>query len=363
MISNYKSVLVHAPLSGAQTGQSIISEKILKILRCSILRVKSLNNNYQNKSILSKTFLTIFEIYSYFIKIVFVDCYYISFKRGSISIYCSWLFISSARLLRKKIIIHLHGNELLTDDYSFLNRKVVSSIYSSAKLIICLNHWQKQNIQSRYFVKNIYVLPNYSENRLSRSEIIMKKNKIMDREKYRITYFSNIMIEKGVSRFLDFVIKYHDLAEFHLAGNIVARSNKERVMLLKKIEIAKLSGLIYHGFISGLQKNSLLENSDFLFFLSTYPTEAQPISIIEGSSFGVIPICLKRNYTSTIVSSNSAILIDEPVSLDDLGNILFEEIDRNTVANMMQASWNISEKFTLHHFEDNVMRLVNIALR
>lgn len=118
--------------------------------------------------------------------------------------------------------------------------------------------------------------------------------------RHRVLYFSNLIPEKGAVTFAQMASALigagHD-AEFLLHG---AAGDQDTVDSVRQLCDEVGSGLSYRGPL-GQEKWDVLRHTDMLVFPSTYPYEAQPLTIIEAMSAGVAVVAYDVGGISDLV--------------------------------------------------------------
>ncbi|MDC1028575.1 glycosyltransferase [Schleiferiaceae bacterium] len=134
--------------------------------------------------------------------------------------------------------------------------------------------------------KNI-VIPNYVETR----ELLHKK------EGKNFLWLGNLIESKGVLRAItSFKQISHDDAKLIIAGPEASIKKEIILDLIQDDERIQYIGPVY-----GKEKDELLLNTNYIFMNSRYKNEALPLVLLEGLSFGCIPIieeigCLTKSF-------------------------------------------------------------------
>jgi glycosyltransferase involved in cell wall biosynthesis len=109
-----------------------------------------------------------------------------------------------------------------------------------------------------------------------------------DIRKINILYLSNLIPGKGYGILLDAYLSLpkntREKAVLNFAGEF--KNRKLKTDFLKRI--ANENNIIYHGLVQGNEKRKLLWGSHILCLPTSYPVEAQPISILEAYAAGSI---------------------------------------------------------------------------
>ena len=197
-------------------------------------------------------------------------------------------YLLFAKLLKKEIIIHIHGNFLrkkfasLKGFKSFLIKKTIQLCDKG----IVLSSSLRGNLTPFLSDNQIFELENFVEDFLFDGKITKHFDKL------RIIYFSNLMTEKGIFDFLSSLktlVEMNVEFEARIAGSIDISIEQK----LKSILNDFVDRVNYLGIVHGLDKKSLLEWGN-VFILPTRLDEGQPISILEAMALGAIVITTKQ---------------------------------------------------------------------
>lgn len=340
------------------TGQSSVTIKVHEILSTSFERVRIVNNNFEGMHAAIKILSSLLAFGKSLIYLKSTDIFYISIKRGNLSLIFDYLIISLIKLLKKKIIIHLHGNEFFDPiTYSSLiSKSLIKKNFYNSDHIICLNSYQKSHLTRMGFGSKTRIVPNYfditNERHNQNAHMFNQKN-------IQIIFLSNFLEDKGFLKFIHLPELFGHI-EFHLCGRVLNKNGKESAAL-EEILKKKLPNLVYHGFVGPEDKEKLLSRSEFIFFPSTYPTEAQPLSVIEAMSFGCVPIVANRPYISDMVNSKNGIILSDNPTLTEITNII-DKLLNFDIKSKQKACIEVSKNFTLQSFSKNLKDLINNAI-
>lgn len=201
------------------------------------------------------------------------------------------------------IVNHLHGADFenLYDKSSFLLKKLIDFVYIRVDVSIVLTEGMKEQY-SRYKHMKLQVVSNYYDD----NDIgVIREFKV--NEPLEILFLSNLIPSKGYQELINTVNKinsmYDDNCVLHLAGAAFDAKSKK----LLKADLG--SHIKYHGVVSGEKKVELLSRAHILALPTYYPTEAQPLCLIEGMASGCYLITTNHNYIPEFVDrGNGSIL-------------------------------------------------------
>ncbi|MFD1952813.1 glycosyltransferase family 4 protein [Paenibacillus thailandensis] len=222
------------------------------------------------------------------------------------SFYRKAIYTIVSKLLRKKIVFHIHasGFEAFQKSNHF-NSWVVKNTLNKADCIIVLSDQMRKLVRSYCQNQKIVVLPN-PINIPKDSEIEKLKE---PNQKIQLLFMGEIGKRKGIYDLVDAISQLPNEARqrvvLHICGN-------NEIDKLKEYIISKqLTGsCIVHGWIDGVQKNKFLSNAD-VYILPSY-AEGLPISILEAMAYGMPIISTNVGGIPEIVKNNENGFLLEP---------------------------------------------------
>lgn len=188
-----------------------------------------------------------------------------SFRRSA-------MFITLAKVFKRKVIIHVHGGGF--KEYYEKNKEYVHRQLEKCDTIIALTDYWHEFFLSNGF-KNVVVVPNIVD-------CPVLQDKKYDGEKTHIIYLGLITKAKGIYDLINTITEYKEELNgkivLHIGGNGEAETLKNMISDYTLQDI-----VIFEGWVSGDKKVQLLNNAD-IFILPSY-TEGLPISILEAMSY------------------------------------------------------------------------------
>lgn len=283
-----------------------------------------------------------FEIYKIFI----VKSVYLTPGQSFFGVLKYAPFILLAWLLRKPIIMHIHGNYLGTQ-YQLLNgikKKVFKFLVSRSSAGIVLSNSLQDNFNEILTEDKIYIVENFANNELIENTIIQKDN-----SRLKLLWLSNLMKEKGILDFLDSLIllKNRKISfEVKLAGKI--EEGLEQKVHEKLNEIGESAE--YLGVVSGNHKKNQLLFANVFVFPTYYTMEGQPISLIEAMATGNIIVTTDHAGIPDIVGSENGYLLKPrdivalTNQLENIANNLPKNIEKFSEFNQVYVKNNFTEE-------------------
>ena len=275
MNNNFKKILFVGPQYNDQRGGMA---SVLEVYSKTMDGFKFIST-YHNKNPFYNIFYFINAVFK-FISLLITDkdikiIHMHSASRGSF--FRKSILILIAKIFRKKTLLHIHGGEF---KIFYTNSKpfqfYIRFILNSTNKLVCLSDEWKTYFDSITKKGNCIVLNNPVILPLHISKPTIEKP-------YKILFLNHINPKKGIFD----VLEFFKINQSSMIGNfklIVAGAGDENI-LQEFITKNNLGSIIeYIGWISGLQKEELIQDSH-LFILTSY-NEGLPMSILEAMSFG-----------------------------------------------------------------------------
>lgn len=260
-------------------------------------------------------------------------------------------------LLRKPYIIHVHGN-YLGKEYSRLNgikRRVFRYLLRKASAGIVLSESLRSNFDGLLMNDKIFVIKNFVQNDLFSIKPFTKQ-----KDKLRLLYLSNVMVEKGIFELLKSLklLKEKNI-DFELV--IAGRIEKEIEEKFKNIIDEFGDNVKYLGTVFGTKKKEILEKSNVFILPTYYSMEGQPISILEGLATGNIIVSTNHGGIPDIISNVNGFLV-EPKSVIELADVLIKINDQLSFFIDIFSKQNIEsakENYTEDSFTVKILSVIN----
>jgi glycosyltransferase involved in cell wall biosynthesis len=295
-----------------------------------------------------------FKQYSSIFKIFRTDVLYLTPGQSFFGVLKYAPFILLARLLRKQIIFHVHGNHLWKEfeQASNFKQNVMRIIISSSTKGIVLSPSLQKNLSPFLLDEKIYPVYNFAEDFLHNSSLVKGFDDL------RIVYLSNLMTEKGIFDLLEAleILKTQGVIfKAHLAGAIASETKS---LVLDKIR--KLGDNVeYLGTVHGEQKKQLLELGNTFVFPTFYHSEGQPIALIEAMVTGNAIITTKHAGIPDLLTEENAFFVDKN-SPNQMAKILatFHSNNQNFKS---KSEFNLkdSKKYTEEAYVNNILEVIN----
>lgn len=213
-----------------------------------------------------------------------------------------------ARLLRKKMIIHLHGGEYLIEEKApGWMRFLLKGVFAGNIPVVVLSPIEKEAAIANYNIKNCTALPNCVD---------VKDAKTVQRvydanAELKLLFMGRIRINKGVEHIYKAltVLKNKKVPfKFYMAG-----AGPDEVEYAEKFSALLGEDFEFKGVVSGATKTALLKSTD-VFLLPSFFPEGLPMALLETMSYGLVPLVTDIGSIKYVVTSgeNGFMLGDDP---------------------------------------------------
>ena len=256
-----------------------------------------------------------------------------SFRRSAI-------FISIAKILKRKVIIHIHGGgfkEYYEKKTTFVKEQLVK-----CDTIIALTKYWKEYFNGLGF-ENVVIVPNIVD-----TPVVQEKKHNDGR--VHILYLGLITKAKGIYDLLD-VINEHKF-EFENKITLHIGGNGETATLQNIIKERSLGQIVkFEGWVSGDKKVKLLNNAD-VFILPSY-TEGLPISILEAMTYNLPVISTPVGGIPEVIENGENGILFTPGDKEALYKAIIKSANDNELRDKMGE---ISYQKVQIHFPENVSK-------
>lgn len=346
-----KKTLVLGPLPPPFGGQAVITEYVIGILGNTY--VINTNTIYRNPFLVNV--ISIVKILKSVLRWSSFSHVYVSLSRGKLSSLKDLLVIMLCVNSPKKVIGHLHGNDLNYLESKGLYGYFLRLLYRRIDTCIYVTDYQR-SLYPLFAAKSI-VIPNVVVN-LWNTEIICSKSTT------RLLYVSLLMYSKGflilLEAFVAILRKGYKL-NLDVAGAFDSdehmSSSDFREIVLERISAVNVEfgsdTVVYHGEVIGESKKRLFEVSDIFVFPTFFKSESFGLVLVEAMMSGCVIIASNEPFFKEIILEGNYFF--EKCSVKSLTDIL--EIVVNHEDLSIQKSRNVRyarDKFSIVQFENSI---------
>ena len=359
-MKNKNSILIIGPFPKPISGVSLANQVVKEVLvKSGDFTVDSINTSYDVFEDAIGSFS--FKKFGFFLKMNFSvlkifknDIVYITPGQTFFGITKYTLFILLSSILKKELIIHVHGDFLGTqyEELSGSKKKFFYFLVSKFTKGIVLSASLKKNLLPFIKEKNIYILYNFAQNYLIDNE------QEADNSVLKISYLSNLMEEKGIFQLLDSLKELENRKinfEARIAGNIDINL-KENILN----KISNLNNTRYVGVVYNEEKKELLNWSNVFVLPTFYKMEGQPISILEALATKNVIISTKHAGIEDIIEENKHGYLVEKQNTESITN-RFIYLNENKSKILEISNYNkmyFANNFTIEIFGKEIIKII-----
>lgn len=220
-----------------------------------------------------------------------------------------------ARLLRRPLIIHLHGGEFMSDkDVNWTVRKVIHFLLSGRELVVVLSDFERQLVIDRFGANKVIVLQNSVD--LSYAKDFRKQ--INTSLPLKILFLGRIIKIKGLEDILKALEILHNRGtdfSFVLAG-----AGKDEAEYCRRFKETLGEKFRFAGVVKGEETIKVLTESDIFLLPSFF--EGLPIALLEAMSLGVVPVVTTAGSMGTVIRNGETGLFVDMHSPDSLASAI-----------------------------------------
>lgn len=300
-------VLLCGPrIQGNVTGLTLAFELLVEGMRQNNINYQVVDATFLGKPdksgqfSLARAIETLIVVARVWLGMLRCDVYYTTMSTSSVGFWRDYLTVASALLLRRRIVLHLHGGgfqEFYCGRGKWMQHRI-KNMLSSVTDIIVLGELLKKQFEcvGPSVMNKLRVVPNGLTYGVKEPSIQSKRYPDDD-EEIHLLYMSSMIPSKG---FLDVINAVGMLAgklngrpwKLHLCGAFVSVITegdcpvRDEASLEKYLSDKKLDKqVIYHKLVVGPEKNEQLMRAHIFLLPTVFPWEGQPLSIIEALAY------------------------------------------------------------------------------
>ncbi|CAL2061716.1 glycosyltransferase family 4 protein [Tenacibaculum sp. 190524A05c] len=344
------------PISGVSLANKVVKEILERSDGYSVSFVNTSNPNFSEDlgSFSIKKAWFYFSLNLHLYKVLSSNIIYITPGQTFFGIVKYSFFILLSSLLKKELIIHVHGNHLgdCYQDLKGKKKRLFKYLVKKFSKGIVLSESLKNNLTPFLDPDQIHVLYNFAENYLL-------DDKEKNFGKLKLVYLSNLMREKGIIYLLDALKKLEENNipyEAKIAGNIDVNLNAVIQQKLNNLKFTEYIGVVY-----GNDKKELLHWSNVFILPTFYKMEGQPISILEALASKNCIVTTAHAGIPDIIqdSKNGKFVAKENVeSIFDTLSYLSQNLDFVEEKSKFNEIY-FQENFSLNNFSKNFINILN----
>jgi glycosyltransferase involved in cell wall biosynthesis len=345
------------PLHGASIMNShvINSEVIRKNFSITVVNLQFVRSIAELEKF---SFLKVYKAFLYGFKIVKIvitegpDLIYFALAPTGFAFYRDAFYVFLLKLLRRKIVFHLHGRGISKNVKDNSLKKCLYKVVFKNTNVICLSKCLAMDI-SEVYKSTPFIVPNGIQVRSQSNKLENHLNCSIP----KILYLSNYIPEKGILVLIDalkilYTKGYKFKARFIGAPSVLSVDILEKIIVdLNLTECIKVTGPLYDD-----EKNEEFQKADIFVLPTYYKNEAFPLVILEAFQFSLPVIStFEGGIPDLVIDSESGFLI-EPKNAQALADKIAILLKNKNLRISMGKKGNdiFRNNYTLNHFENNM---------
>jgi len=274
---------------------------------------------------IQRSFQLIYPLVLCFIYIPLGTTTYLTISCSRAGFFKDFLIVWWSKLLGKRIVLHLKsgGYADFYEKRSKLFRSLIRVTLNRASKIIALG----ESIKTQFgfvskFDERVVVIPNGPPIEIASS--ITNQKSLQNQQDMHILYLSNLIPSKGFMDVLhacEILVNQHQTSNvvFHFCGAFqtseedwpseVPSTADEFRDLVDQLGLKR--HVIFHGTVRGEVKQKMFDSSHLFILPTQYPTEGQPISIIEAMANGLPVVATRwRGIVEQVVEGQTGFFVN-----------------------------------------------------
>lgn len=261
-------------------------------------------------------------------------------------------FIKVTRLLRRPMVVHLHGGLYLSEpNKPFPVKQMLKSIFSMKVPFIVLSEKEKRRLEEEYGEQQIHVLPNVVDT----EDAARYERRNFEEQPLKVLYLGRIEKDKGMDYVLEAMKKLKERGtdcQLILAGREQGSHD-----YLRRFAEALGERFVYRGIVSGAEKETLLRECQVFLLPSFY--EGLPMSLLETMSYGEVPVVTPVGSIGEVVEDRHNGLLVSVKDSDSIVSAIRQLSDDRQLMKTLSASARdtILRRFSTEEYMTHLNRL------
>lgn len=260
-----------------------------------------------------------------------------------------------AKLLRKKVLVHIHGGKyLMIPCENPAIKFFIKSLLNQGDKVLVLSELEKDILNKNYSFDSAEFLLNAVDTSLYE----FKPFNELRTDKVTVLYLARITESKGIDDVVEAFKKLYPILPFKL---IVCGTGPSQVEFVAACEKLMNEDFEYRGVVSGKDKLSAIYSSD-LFILPSRHSEGLPMSLLETMAAGLVPIVTDEASMKYVVEHEKNGIQVNKYDGEDIFIKMKQLIENRTKIKELSfaARKTIVEKYDSKKYVNSVDRLYNL---
>lgn len=287
------------------------------------------------------------------------DTIYVTISRTTSGFLRDLFLFFIAKFFRIKVVVHLHGSDfaLFVKSATFM-KPLIERCYNNISGAIVLSEGMRSQFNHFPTVETFVVNNCFSASGFNFAPNVLSGS-------LKVLYLSNLMKSKGVIELIEAVkVVNANGGNIHLrlAGRFLSDGEFDGQALEEKVRSLLDSSIEYVGVLQAEEKDLSLNWCNCVALPSYYPTEAQPLALIEAMAAGRYILTSQAGYIPEFVHHGKNGYVLSEVSIRNIVDALTYIIDNDNDNDVVSASkFNAVEANKKFSKERYVKQIFNIV--
>ncbi len=230
--------------------------------------------------------------------------------------------ISFARLLGKRMIIHIHGGEYLAyKPTPGWVKRCLRFCFTGKYPKVLLSPIEVDELKHKVKLDNLFVLPNC----VDLDDALLFKRKADELQEIKILFMGRISVSKGIE------LIYQAFQKLTVDGTrftfILAGKGEDEAYYVPKFQKLLGNSFEFRGVVSGNEKTKLLKESTVFLLPSFF--EGLPMALLEAMSFSLVPVVTDVGSIKYVVENGkNGVLINKGAAEEIVTSIKGMDADK-----------------------------------
>lgn len=259
------------------------------------------------------------------------------------------VFVFLAKLINKKVVLHIHGAEF--KKFAAGHHNSIRKVLLKCDQIVVLSKSWKEWFETEFDISGVAVINNIIET----PEVCLESRH--EQGKPKVLFLGALGKRKGVYDLLDALDKYKKQYGNGILLNIGGNGEVEKIKTI--IRDKHLEDVVeFKGWVSGDDKIRLLNSAD-IFILPSY-NEGLPISVLEAMGYGIPVIATPVGGIPEVITDGENGFLVSPGDVDGIVNALSSLVKDPSLRKVMGEN---ARRAVLVHLPESVSDALNEMYR
>jgi glycosyltransferase involved in cell wall biosynthesis len=297
----------------------------------------------RNASWLCKQCLVPFKFIHYLIMNYRIEICHFNVPQEDYAIIREGVLVIIAKLMRKKIIVHLRGGKYNKNEIEkYFIKKFFNVVLLLSNKIICLSVIEKTYIIQYYGIESLKIVA--LPNAVKVSDDILKKDYSGT---LKILFLGRIEKDKGLNEIIAVLKNLNSRIDYQF---LLCGTGTYEKFVTEELNKSVPDKFINCGIVSGDKKANILGEAHIYLLPSYY--EGLPNALLEAMAYGAVPICTPAGSVSSVIRDKKNGFLVPMYSADAIQEIIIDlNEDRRKLEAISEIGYrDIKRKYPLSNY-------------